>query len=162
MVDMLKGRIEVEPMTKADLDAVVEIESLSQPSPWSRQIFAEELAREWARLQVIRNDGRAVAFSNYWLVHDEVHLLNIGTHPDHRRQGYARALMEALIQTGQSRRASLVTLEVRRSNLGAISLYEALSFKNVGVRRGYYAEDREDALVMALELKTPECSDRSI
>lgn len=149
---------EISPMSQEDLDAVLEIEKLGQPSPWTRKIFEDELVREWARLDVIRlasstGDVRVAAFSNYWLVHDEVHLLNVGTHPEFRRRGLARALVQHLIDFGRRHECRYVTLEVRRSNAGAISLYEGQGFAQVGVRPGYYAEDREDALVMLLHLE---------
>ena len=93
-----------------------------------------------------------VAFCNYWLVRDEVHLLNIATHPDRRRRGYARFLMEHLLGFARRHKCRYITLEVRRSNEAALGLYRAYGFEPVGVRPNYYIEDREDAIVMLLEL----------
>ena len=76
-------------MRAADLDDIMEIERLSFPNPWGRQIFIEELEREWAHLRVVRDEGRVVAFCNYWVVRDEVHLLNVAVHPDQRGKGHA-------------------------------------------------------------------------
>jgi len=145
----------IEPMVEADLDDVDAIERHSFKSPWPRQVFVDELAREWARVDVAREAGRVVGFCNYWLVKDEVHLLAIATHPDRRRAGIGRRLMDHLLEVARGRESVLVTLEVRRSNQPAIALYERLGFVPVGVRRAYYAEDREDALVMTLELAAP-------
>ena len=114
----------------------------------------EELEREWAYLEVLRErqkDGRSrvVAFCNYWLVRDEVHLLNIATHPDRRRNGHARALMSHVVDFAARHRCRYVTLEVRRSNQGAIDLYRQFAFQAVGIRPKYYVEDQEDALRIA-------------
>jgi ribosomal-protein-alanine N-acetyltransferase len=154
---MRRRRIEVSPMQRADLEEVLEIEHHAFRSPWSRQIFLEELEREWAYLDVLRErqrDGASlvVAFCNHWLVRDEVHLLNIATHPDHRRRGHARALMGHLVDFASRHRCRYVTLEVRRSNQGAIDLYRQFGFQAVGIRPKYYVEDQEDAVVMLLEL----------
>ncbi len=143
-------------MRLADLDQVMEIERLSFPNPWSRQIFIEELEREWAHLEVMRErtarGSRVVAFCNYWLVRDEVHLLNIAASPEARRRGHAARLLAHIVVTARKLRCRFITLEVRRSNLGAIKLYRSFGFRAVGLRRAYYAEDGEDAVVMLLDL----------
>jgi [ribosomal protein S18]-alanine N-acetyltransferase len=146
--------LEIGAMEPADLDAVDEIERHSFRAPWAPQVFLEELDRAWARVAVARERGRVVGFVDYWLVHDEVHLLAIATHPDARRRGVGRRLLEHLLAEARARDAALVTLEVRRSNRPAIALYERAGFVVVGVRPGYYAEDREDALIMTLQLPT--------
>jgi ribosomal-protein-alanine N-acetyltransferase len=147
-------RCHITAMTDADLDDVMEIERLAFKSPWSRQVFVEELQREWARLDVLRDRERGPvrAFTNYWLVRDEVHLLNLSVHPDARRKGYGAALLEHVIEFARRHRCRYITLEVRKSNLGAIHLYEQHGFRRVGVRPNYYQEDQEDAIVMLLEL----------
>jgi ribosomal-protein-alanine N-acetyltransferase len=136
-----------------DLDQIMEIERLCFRSPWSRQVFAEEFERDFARIKVMRcdADSRVVAFINYWIVHDEIHVLNVATHPEWRRQGLARRLMHHVIRVAQHGQSRLITLEVRRANAGAIALYERIGFKAVGVRPRYY-ENKEDAIVMVLEL----------
>ena len=108
---------------------------------------------EWTAV-VSPNDGDSsvVAFCNYWLVADEVHLLNIATHPEARRRGHARRLMDHLLAFARENKCRYVTLEVRRSNTGAQELYRSYGFEAVGVRPNYYVEDREDAIVMLLEL----------
>jgi [ribosomal protein S18]-alanine N-acetyltransferase len=154
---MRERRVEIVPMREGDIDEVCEIEGHSFRAPWPRQVFLEELDREWAYLDVVRERGRAgvsrvVAFCNYWLVRDEVHLLNIATHPHRRRAGLGRRLMEHMLDFARRRSCRFVTLEVRRSNEAAIGLYQAYGFRAVGVRPRYYAEDGEDAIVMTLEL----------
>jgi ribosomal-protein-alanine N-acetyltransferase len=147
-------RFEIVPMRLGDLDQIMEIERLSFRAPWSRQVFVEELDREWAHVDVLRERAHApvVGFINYWLVRDEVHILNIATHPDHRRRGHAARLIDHVIEFSKRHGCRYLTLEVRRSNHGALRLYRKYGFKPVGVRPNYYVEDNEDAIVMLLEL----------
>jgi ribosomal-protein-alanine N-acetyltransferase len=132
----------------------MEIERLSFKSPWSRQVFAEELARTWAHVDVVRrtDSGTVVAFCNYWLVADEVHLLNLATHPQERRTGHASRLMAHVLEYARRAACRLVTLEVRRSNEVAQRLYRRFAFKAMGIRPNYYVDDHEDAVIMSLEL----------
>jgi len=145
-------RTEIGPMCASDLDEVMEIERLAFRNPWSRQIFIEELERTWAHLEVARDGARVAAFCNYWLVRDEVHLLNIAVHPDARHRGHAARLMAHIIDFGRRHRCRYITLEVRRSNRGAVKLYRSFGFRPVGIRAHYYVEDGEDAIVMLLDL----------
>jgi [ribosomal protein S18]-alanine N-acetyltransferase len=151
-------RLDIAPMQLGDLDEVLEIERHAFRSPWSRQLLLEELDREWAHVDVLRSradGGQVAAYLNYWLVRDEVHLLNIAVHPRVRRRGYGRALMDHLLEFARRHRCRYLTLEVRRSNLAAIELYRAVGFEAVGVRPRYYVDDQEDAVVMVLELAEP-------
>src|SRR5688572_32877346 len=95
-------RVEICPMRLGDLDEVMEIERLSFRAPWSRQVFIEELERDWAHVDVIRErqarGGRVVGFCNYWLVRDEVHILNVAIHPDERRKGHGERLLVHVIE----------------------------------------------------------------
>ena len=150
-------RFEIVPMRPADLDDIMEIERLSFRAPWSRQVCVEELDRDWAHVDVLkerRPDARVIAFVNYWLVRDEVHVLNVATHTDARRQGHGSRLLEHVIAFATRHKCRYVTLEVRRSNAGAIRLYRKYGFRPVGIRPNYYVEDNEDAIVMLLELET--------
>jgi [ribosomal protein S18]-alanine N-acetyltransferase len=154
---MRNRMFEILPMRAQDLDQVMEIEHASFRAPWSRQVFAEELERDWAYVDVVRGRdergrSRVVAFCNYWLVRDEVHVLNVATHPEHRRRGHGSRLIANVIDFARRHRCRYVTLEVRRSNQGAIALYTAYDFRPVGIRPNYYVEDNEDAIVMLLEL----------
>lgn len=145
-------------MKADDLDDIMEIERHSFRAPWSRQVFVEELDRDWAHVDVLkerRGDTAVLAFVNYWLVRDEVHVLNVAAHPEARRNGHASRLLEHVIAFANRHKCRYVTLEVRRSNAGAIRLYGKYGFRPVGVRPNYYVEDNEDAIVMLLELSTP-------
>lgn len=139
--------------TAADLDVVAEIERRSFPVPWSREIFAAELARPGAHIDVLTDAAGAVrAFSNYWVAADEIHLLKIATHPEWRRLGHGRALLLHLLARARAWRAAVVVLEVRRSNQAAQELYVREGFQVIGVRPAYYADDGEDAVAMQRRL----------
>lgn len=140
--------IEIARATTADLDAIDAIERLSFPQPWPRETFAGELGRDWARVDLALRDGRVIGFCNYWIVTTELHVLAIATHPDERGRGVATALLRHVLDTAIATGCALATLEVRRSNLAAIALYERAGFKTVHVRARYYQDDGEDALVM--------------
>lgn len=149
--------IEIEPMNAGEVDEVAAIEARCYRAPWPRQVFVDELAHEWARIDVVRElmpegESRVIAYCSYWLVKDEVHLLNVAVDPAHRRQGHARALLIHLLAFAERHRCRYVTLEVRRHNRAARALYDDLGFRAVGVRPNYYIQDREDAIVMTLDL----------
>lgn len=135
--------------TEAHLDAVEAIERHSFPKPWPREHFVGELAKDIARLDVAVDDrGVVCGFNNYWVVAHEVHVLAIATHPDHRRGGVGRLLLEHCLAAGRAAGCTLATLEVRRSNAPAIALYARAGFKVTHVRARYYADNDEDAIVM--------------
>ena len=145
----------IQPLTPSDLDAVMEIERLSFPTPWLRQAFEEELARPWARVEILRDtaSGRCVAFADYWLVADELHVLNIATHPEARRRGHGAHLLRHILQVARLASYRSIELEVRRSNLAAQTLYHRFEFQQVGIRPRYYEDNDEDAIVMTLRLR---------
>ena len=131
----------------------MEIERLSFRTPWLRQAFAEELARPWARVEVLHDAGRPVAFADYWLVADELHILNIATHPEARRQGHGARLLRHILEVARQASYKTVELEVRRSNLAAQALYRRFQFQQVGIRPRYYEDNDEDAILMSLKLR---------
>lgn len=119
-------------------------------------MFLDELSREWARLVVFcpTPSGSPVAFINYWVVRDEIHILNVATHPTQRRRGFATRLLTWIIDPAVSDGARYVTLEVRRSNEGALALYRRFGFEAIGIRPRYYVDNNEDAILMLLSLGT--------
>ena len=153
-VNRMQQAFDVEPMRLGDVDAVMAIEKGSFRSPMTARLLLEEMGREWAHVDVVRDRAslEVVAFSNYWVVADEVHLLNLATQPEARRAGHASRLLAHIIEVGRTRRCRFVTLEVRRSNAAASRLYRRFGFRAVGIRPNYYAEDQEDAIVMLLDL----------
>lgn len=144
------------PMLPADLDRVVVINDQSYLHPWSPELIRRELQHQWSTVLLAVEDGpggeAVLGFVVFWLVHDEVHVLNVAVAVEHRRRGVARALMLEAAARGRARGARLVTLEVRRSNAPAIALYRGLGYRDVAVRPKYYAEEGEDAIVMELPL----------
>jgi ribosomal-protein-alanine N-acetyltransferase len=145
----------IDAMIEADLAEVVAIEATAFHDPprepaQSEQRFREELARPWGRAWVARGEGgRAVGYLLLWHVADEVHVLDVAVHPDQRRRGVARALMHRALAFANERGARIVLLEVRRSNIAAIRLYEGLGFSLLNERKRYYPNG-EDALELAL------------
>ena len=151
------GPLRFRPMREADLPRVVEIERAGFRHPWSEELLRRELDHVWSRILLAVVDGadgseRILGFVVFWIVHDEIHVLNVATALEARRRGVARALMEQTVEEGRRRGSRLATLEVRRSNLPAIALYRALGYREVGVRPNYYADEGEDAIVMDLDL----------
>lgn len=139
-------------MTLADVDDVQEIEKGCFSVPWSRESFEHEITEnKCARYLVIELDGRVVAYAGTWLVIDEAHITNVAVHPDFRGRGYGELVMRELMQLSSDTGMVWMTLEVRRSNVVAQSLYHKLGFIDVGYRKRYYEDNREDALIMACE-----------
>jgi ribosomal-protein-alanine N-acetyltransferase len=97
--------------------------------------------------------GRCVAFADYWLVADELHILNIATHPEARRQGHGARLLRHILELARRASYKTIDLEVRRSNLAAQALYLRFKFQQVGIRARYYEDNDEDAIVMTLRLR---------
>ena len=142
-----------EAAKESDLERIIEIEKLSFAHPWPKQSFEEELTHDLSRFFVLRDEDSdiVVAFLNYWIVKDEVHIMNIATHPDWRRKGLARVMLNNLLKSCIALKVILVTLEVRRTNTPAKKLYESYGFEILGVRPKYY-QDNEDAIIMVLDL----------
>jgi ribosomal-protein-alanine N-acetyltransferase len=140
-------------MRPGDLGDVLVIERASFSMPWSRGAFLYEIEQnQVARCWVGRQDGRIVGYICLWEVADELHITNVAVHPDARRQGFGRALLDSIFERARVSRSRTVLLEVRPSNAEALSLYESLGFRVVGRRRGYYYDTGEDALVMEVPM----------
>jgi len=149
--DLARARVSLA--TPGDLDEIMAIERSSFAAPWTAGSIADEIARPWSIFRVLRNgDGALCAYLNFWVVYDKLHILNIATHPDHRRRGYALALMKELIAEAQNNAVTQIVLEVRRTNQVAQRLYESLRFARVGVSPGYYTDSGEDAIQYALRI----------
>jgi len=142
-------------MEAGDLDEVMAIEEVSFPTPWSRKLFAEELAREFsdALVAVPREGGGIQGYAVCWTVLDESHLLNIAVRPDARGKGVGRALLLECIRRGARAGADRIHLEVRAGNGPALRMYEREGFSYAGFRRGYYSDTGEDAILLSRDLK---------
>lgn len=140
-------------MTIQDLDRIVEIEQLSFTLPWSRSSFYQELTNNpYARYIVMEHDGQIIGYCGMWLVMDEAHITNIAVLPEFRGKKLGEALMKQAMALAREEGAKTMTLEVRVSNIVAQSLYRKLGFLNGGIRKRYYSDNQEDALVMWVNL----------
>ncbi len=136
-------------MTLAHLDQVLEVEQLSFTTPWSRFSFQTELNQNPHALYLVgKCQGRVVAYAGTWIIFDESHITNIAIHPSWRGRGFSHQLLIALLAASRERGAKRATLEVRTANTVAQALYLKHGFKFCGIRRGYYADTGEDALIM--------------
>jgi ribosomal-protein-alanine N-acetyltransferase len=143
-----------------DLDAVAALEAASFTNPWTREMLARELETSLvARVYVLRTPERRVAaFCSCWILYDELHINTLAVDPECRRLGLGTLLMKHLLALAADEGATRALLEVRRSNVPAIRLYETLGFEITDVRRGYYTQPEEDALVLTRQglPQTPE------
>jgi [ribosomal protein S18]-alanine N-acetyltransferase len=142
--------IQLRRLTPKDLEAIERIERRSYPTPWSRSMFASELSKP-SSISLGAFDADTGELVGYLVISryvDAWHVMNIAVAPEHRRQGIAVALFDRLFELTAADGRRGYTLEVRISNEAAIKLYERLGFQSRGVRRGYYTDNREDALVM--------------
>jgi ribosomal-protein-alanine N-acetyltransferase len=149
---------EIVPATEDDLEEIVRIERLSFRDPFSRDLFANELKLDIAHLLVLKTGVRVVGYIDFWHVDREIHLIDIAVAPELRRQGTGTELMKFLIDYATSHQIEEISLDVRVSNTGAVKLYQQFDFETVGLRKGYYRDNNEDAQVMRMLLPS---ADRS-
>ena len=141
--------VRIRPLTVARLDEVLAIERVSFSDPWSREMFRSELmvgGGTYARLA--ERDGALVGYLCAVLVADEAHVGNLAVDPSERRQGVAQLLLDDLVEAARSRGARRVTLEVRESNEYARKFYYKNDFIDIAIRKNYYRNPSEDAIVM--------------
>lgn len=155
-------RLLVRPMTERDLSEAADLERLSFSVPWSETLLAEclvsRLDLSWV-LEEEQTEGlqqagrrRIAGYCNLRVIAGEGELMRIAVHPDLRGRGYARILMDTLVRSARERGVSVITLEVRNSNQSARNLYKSYGFVEEAVRKGYYTEPVEDAIIMGLRL----------
>ncbi len=149
--DSTIGPFVVRPMRLDDIEAVLALEALSTPTPWTAVGYRHELTdNPLAHYAVLGRGEMLIGYVGYWLMADEMHISMIAVHPAWRRQGWgAWLLLHALLDAWRFRPA-LATLEVRQHNLAAQQLYARLGFVTVGVRRRYYKDTNEDGVIMTL------------
>jgi len=141
-------RVELRRLEMRDLNAIERIERASYPTPWSRSMFASELAKPTSICLGAFEGQDLVGYVVNSRYVDAWHVMNVAVDPGHQRRGVATQLLERLFELTRDDERRGYTLEVRISNVGAIKLYERMGFVTRGVRRGYYTDNREDALIM--------------
>lgn len=141
----------IRTMQPADIDAVMKVENLSFSVPWSRDAFEAEICdNALAHYLVIIANNEIVGYGGCWIVIDEAHITNVAISPNFRGVGLGKILLDAMIAMAKGKGALSLTLEVRVSNTPAKKLYESCGFQASGVRRQYYSDNNEDALIMWL------------
>lgn len=136
---------------RADVSYISEIYQLEQDcfkTPWPLEVLYEDICVNHNIYFVIKENGRVVGYAGMWMILDEAHINNICIRREFRKKGYAHRLMERLIEEAYALGADSMTLEVRVSNFRAINLYKDFDFEIEGVRKGYYADNKEDAFIM--------------
>ncbi len=135
------------------IPGVLEIEQVSFSTPWSSQAFTYEITQNnFAHYIVALEDEKVIGYVGMWMVLDEAHITNVAVHPSHRGKKLGLALMIEVMRLAVLRGALRMTLEVRPSNAVARELYKKLGFKEKGLRKRYYTDTNEDAIIMWVDL----------
>lgn len=143
------GSIIFTKMRLQDIDSVLEVEKKSFKTPWSRFAFLCELRdNQFAYYLVVKDGNKVIGYGGMWIILNEAHITNIAIDPDYRGKKLGEKLMIKLMDIAKKKGADKMTLEVRRSNYIAKRLYKKLGFEVRGVRKGYYVDTNEDALIM--------------
>jgi len=135
-------------MVENDIDRVAQLEKQCFPTPWSKAALCSELSNPQARYLVLEQHGQVIAYAGMWLIIDEAHITNIGVDEAHRRKGLGDRLMREMMKAALVEDVNKMTLEVRVSNTAARELYVKLGFEQFGVRKRYYSNNDEDALIL--------------
>ena len=145
------SEIIIRRMTASDVDGVAAVEAATFPTPWSRDAFASEMKNVAARYLVAEKDGVIIGYAGAWIIIDESHITNIAVAEEARGQGIGKGVTRELMQYASNMGVQYMTLEVRKSNLVAQGLYKKLGFIELGVRKRYYEDNGEDALIMVCD-----------
>lgn len=140
--------IDIQRMSESHLGQVAKLETECFSTPWSEKALREELNNEFARFFVALCYGEVVGYIGAHNVLGEVYITNVAVFSEFRRKGIAEALIKRLVEITFTEGAEFITLEVRKSNIGAINLYTKMGFETVGKRKNFYENPREDALLM--------------
>ena len=141
----------IVPMNESHVAQVAELEKICFSDPWSEKSVASELSNSLSCWLVAEEDGMVAGYVGSQTVIDESDMMNVAVHPDHRRKGIAEKLVVELVEALKKRESHCLTLEVRASNEPAKALYEKLGFIQVGLRKNYYRNPKEDALILRKE-----------
>lgn len=145
--------IKIRQMEKSDVDEVVRLEALSYGEHhWSKESFYNELSNNLAHYYcAVDEENTLLGYAGCWHIFDEAHITTLSVHPDYRKKGVAQNLIFSIVDDCYKNKIKYITLEVRESNIAAISLYEKNGFKSIGTRKNYYQDNNENALIMFTE-----------
>lgn len=138
----------IKEMIEENIPQIAEIEKASFSKPWSEKSITESFLSQSNIFFVAEINGKIVGYIGMTLSIDEGYILNVAVLPQYRKQGVGRKLVESLISFGENNKLVFITLEVRESNIPAISLYTQYGFSQVGKRKNYYSNPSEDALLL--------------
>ncbi|MCC3382018.1 ribosomal protein S18-alanine N-acetyltransferase [Paenibacillus farraposensis] len=156
-----KEKLEFRLMQLDDIPDVLEIEHEAFTLPWTEEAFRNELTlNHFAKYMIMELNGQAIGYAGMWTVMDEAHITNIAVREAFRGRKLGDRLLDELMQTASYLGMERMTLEVRVTNRVAQSLYEKKGFKPAGIRKGYYSDNNEDAVIMWADLPAHEASDR--
>ncbi|HVP36643.1 MAG TPA: ribosomal protein S18-alanine N-acetyltransferase [Terriglobales bacterium] len=142
----------IDRMKEGDLEEVLRIEKESFSDPWTKESFLEDIKKDFTYPAVVRKEEKLIGYTCLWKIEDELQIANIAVDKEHRRQGIAQKMMEWIFEQGLKNKCKSVTLDVRVSNLIALSLYRKLGFDPIGRRKNYYRFPVEDAIIMEKKL----------
>lgn len=146
--------VRIRPMEEGHLDEVLEIESRSFATPWSRESFAFEVEQNpMSRYFVALGEDGVLGYAGIWCVIDEAHVTNICVDAKYRGEKIGKKLFQAIVNQAKDLGMEAMTLEVRKTNIVAKSLYESFGFREIGIRPKYYQDNQEDAIIMLREFK---------
>lgn len=144
----MENNIIIRPMTKDDVDAVYKVEEDCFSDPWSKESIRKELKNNLARYLVAQLDDKIVGYIGVWFVVDEGHITNVAVHSDYRGKKIGDKLVKEMVELCKENNIVAMTLEVRVSNTIAQNLYRKYGFKMGGIRKEYYSDNKEDAIIM--------------
>lgn len=149
MADNLKT-LRIVPLEQKFLPEIIEIEAVNHGAPWSEASFLREIEAPQGLFLVALVAGHVAGYGGGWYVIDEIHVINVSVRPDLQNKGIGRKIMIGLLEGAKTAGMLCSTLEVRAGNAGALHLYESLGYERVAVRKRYYPDNKEDAVVMWL------------
>lgn len=149
----MENNLIIRPMTMDDVDEVYMVEEDCFVDPWSKESIRKDLKNNLARYLVAQLDDKIVGYVGIWFVVDEGHITNVAVHSDYRGKKIGDKLVKEMIELCKENNIVAMTLEVRASNIVAQNLYRKYGFKMGGIRKEYYSDNKEDAIIMWNQLK---------
>lgn len=148
------NKLRYEPLTDHLIPVLEVIEHEAYPEPWTTGMFREEIRNKNSFFYVAYLNNTLIGYSGFWLLVDDAHITTVTVEAEYRGQGYGHEQMAHLITQARTLKAHTLTLEVRESNITAHKMYTGFGFEKIGIRKGYYAKSKEDAIIMQLKLSS--------